>query len=213
MKKGPEPAVRFMAASFSRCAWTSCSLMPGPMPRRGARASFGIAAKRSSIEPTPTRASISARSASVCGEYGLAPMSDPSGPHRLADVRPVVLGREKLLELALVGELHAEHPPVVVRLLVHELGLLDDLHVALEHFTGDRAVDVGRGLHRLHDAETRELTDRRALLGELDENDISELLLREVGYPDRGGVAVEAHPLVLLRIAQVLRDGHLSPLL
>src|SRR6185503_2355647 len=193
MKNGPEPALRFIAASFSRCACTSCSLIPGPMPSFGARASFGIAPKRSSIDFTPTRASISARSASVCGEYGLPAISDASGAHRLADVRAVVVGREQLLELALVGELHLQHPPVFVRLLVHELGLLDHLHVALEDLTRDRAVDVRRGLHGLDHAEARELPDRRALLGELDEDDVAQLLLREVRDPDRGGVAVETH--------------------
>src|SRR3954471_9413181 len=180
MKNGPELAVRFIAASFSRCACTSCSDIPAPMPRGGRNTSFGIAEKRSSTLFTPMRASIAARSSSVCGEYGLAAMSDPSGPHRLADVRAIVVGGEELLQLALVSELHLQHPAVLVRLLVHELGLLDDLHVALEHLAGDGAVDIRRGLHRLHHPKARELPDRRALLGKLDKDDVAELLLREL---------------------------------
>src|SRR5438874_5984752 len=115
MKNGPDPAFLFIAASFSRCACTSCSDMPGAMPSFGARASFGIAPNRSSTLFTPIRSSIAARSASVCGEYGLPAMSDPSGTHRLADVRAVVIRGEELLQLALVRELDLEHPAVVVR--------------------------------------------------------------------------------------------------
>src|SRR3954468_16172470 len=213
MKNGPEAAVRFIAASFSRCACTSCSDIPAPMPSGGRNTSFGFSAKSWSTLFTPMRASIAARSSSVCGEYGLAAMSDASGPHRLADVRAVVLGGEELLQLTLVGELHFQHPTVFVWLLIHELWFLDDLHVALENLAGDGAVDVRRGLHRLDHAETGELPDGRALLGKLDEHDVTELLLRELRDPDRRDIAVEAHPLVLLRIAQFLRDGHLSPLL
>ena len=68
MKNGPDPAVLFIAASFSRCACTSCSDMPAPIPRRGERASRGIAMKSSSTLRTPIRSSIAVRSASVCGE-------------------------------------------------------------------------------------------------------------------------------------------------
>src|SRR5438132_7483601 len=220
MKNGPEPAFRFIAASFSRCACTSCSLMPAPIPRRGARASLGIAPNSSSTFFTPMRASIAARSAAVCGEYGLRFVTDvgrassvSAGARRLADVRAVVLRGQELLQLALVGELHPHHPAVAIRLRVHELRLLDDLHVALQHLARDGAVDIGGGLHRLHHTEARELADRRALLGQLDEDDIAQLLLREVGDPDRGGIAVETDPLVLLRVAQVLRNGHFSLLL
>src|SRR5439155_6565584 len=71
----------------------------------------------------------------------------------------------------------------------------------------DRSVDVGRGLDRLDDAEARELTNRRALFGQLHEDDVPELLLREMRDADRGHVAVGAHPLVLFGVLEVVGNG------
>ncbi len=68
MKNGPAPAGRSSAAMASRCAWTSSSDRPGGTPMAGPRASVGTAVSSSSTLLIPIRASIAARSASVCGE-------------------------------------------------------------------------------------------------------------------------------------------------
>src|SRR5205823_979890 len=239
-KKGPAPALRFFAASDSRCAWTSSSDIPTGRPSFGRSTSLGIAVSRSSTLLMPTRSSIAARSASVCDEYGFlfnlsaAPRRHaqgwrsrssrinrsslgsfrsssrrlvPAGAGGLADVGTVIARREQLCELSLVGEAHLDHPAVAVRRAVDELGLLDDLHVALHDLAGDRRVDVGRSFDGLDDSKARVLAYLRALLGKLDEHDIPELLLREVRDADRGHVAVGAHPLVLLRILKIVGNG------
>src|SRR5439155_9322581 len=110
-------------------------------------------------------------------------------------------------ELALVRQPDLDHPAVAVRGAVHELGALDDLDVALEDLAGDRCVDVRGGLYRLYDPEARELPDGRALLRQLDEDDVPQLLLREVRDADGDDVAVGAHPLVLLGVLEVVGDG------
>src|SRR2546428_8246425 len=122
MKKGPSPARRFRAASFSRCCCTSISDLPFAIPYFGPKASFGIARSRSSTLFAPMRASIALRSASVCGEYGFFPKPlVPARPRCLADVSLVVIGGEELLQLPLVRELHLQHPTVLVRHRRHQL--------------------------------------------------------------------------------------------
>src|SRR5207245_179132 len=87
------------------------------------------------------------------------------------------------------------------------LRALDDLHVPFQDLARDRRVHVARGLHRLDDAERSVLADPRAFLRELDEDHVPKLLLGECRDADGGGLAVHAHPLVLLRIAQIVGDA------
>ena len=48
--------------------------------------------------------------------------------------------------------------------------------------------------------------DVGADVGELHEHDVAQAVLREVGDPDRRGVAVDAHPLVLRAVPQLVRN-------
>ena len=50
----------------------------------------------------------------------------------------------------------------------------------------------------------------RPTSGQLDEDDVAELLLREVGDADFRGVPGDADPLVVFRVLQVRRDSHPS---
>ena len=47
-------------------------------------------------------------------------------------------------------------------------------------------------------------------VGQLDVDDVAELLLREVGDADRAGVAVDANPLVLFRVLEIGWVAHRS---
>src|SRR5688500_4394026 len=166
------------------------------------RASRGIAVRSSSTLRTPIAASIAARSASVCGEYGL--LDTLVG--LVADARGVGARVEERRGLRPVGHAHLHEPAILVRRPVHELWALDDLHVALDDLARYGRVDIGRGFHRLDDAEARLLPHGRALLSKLDEHDIAQPILREVRDADRGNVAVGPHPLMLLRVAKVVGD-------
>ena len=66
-------------------------------------------------------------------------------------------------------------------------------------------VDVGDGLDRLDDADRlaggQLLPDR----GQLDEDDVAELVLGEIGDADEGFAALDLDPLVFLGVAEVVR--------
>ena len=68
----------------------------------------------------------------------------------------------------------------------------------LDHLAADRRVDLARGLHALDHAGLGALGDGGADLRQLDEDDVAELRLGVVGDADRGGIAVDPHPLVVL---------------
>ena len=58
------------------------------------------------------------------------------------------------------------------------------------------------------------LTDLRAGLRQVEVDEVAQLLLSEIGYPGGRVIAVEADPLVLFRVATVLRAiCHLALLL
>src|SRR5687767_4061914 len=186
----------------ARCAVTSASVIPSGTPMAAPRASRGIAVRSSSTLLTPIAASIAARSASVCGEYGL--LDTLVG--LIADMRGVRARVEERRGLGLIGHPHLHEPAILIRRPVHQLGALDDLHVALDDLARYGRIDVRCCFHRLDDAEARVLPHGRALLGQLDEHDVAQLILREVRDADRGNVALGPHPLMLLRVAKVVGD-------
>ena len=65
--------------------------------------------------------------------------------------------------------------------------------------TRERRVDVRGGLDRLDGAHRVVLVNLRAHLGEIDEDDVAQLLLRVVGDADGADVALDLDPLVVLR--------------
>ena len=65
----------------------------------------------------------------------------------------------------------------------------------------ERRRDVAGGLHRLDRDDLVALGDGRPFLGQLDEDDVAELLGGVLGDPDRDLVAVEPQPLVLLGVS------------
>lgn len=77
--------------------------------------------------------------------------------------------------------------------------------VELEHLAADGQKSVRHGLHRLDRSENVVLRQRLAHRRHVDENDIAQLALREVGNPDIRLVAFHANPLVVFRILQMIR--------
>jgi hypothetical protein len=61
------------------------------------------------------------------------------------------------------------------------------------------------GLDRFDRSERLPRRDHPPGLGQLDEDDVAELLLGELGDADLGDLAADADPLVVLRVFQVGR--------
>ena len=78
--------------------------------------------------------------------------------------------------------------------------------VRLHDLAADGGEEVADGLDRLDDAEGGELLHGPADRRKLDEDDVAQLVGGVGGDPDGGHVALDADPLVLLRVAQVGRD-------
>ncbi len=82
---------------------------------------------------------------------------------------------------------------------IHPIGSVVQALVELEHLAADGQKSVRHGLHRLDRSKTSfcaSVSYRR----HVDENDIAQLALREVGNPDIRLVAFHANPLVVFRI-------------
>src|SRR4051812_41901816 len=138
-------ACRLRAANWLRCSKTSCSDMPsGSFSGSFRRNSPGIASNRSSISPTPMRASMSRRSWSVADVYRVMAWRLSSGSAQQFTVRTRV---KEAVGFGLVTQLHAHEPALAVRIVVHELGLVAQRAVHLGHLAGHRRDHVGDRLH------------------------------------------------------------------
>src|SRR5262249_13213057 len=95
-------------------------------------------------------------------------------------------------------------PAVAVAILVEELGVLDQRLVGLDHLARDRRVELGDSLHGVDRAELVAALEPRADGGELHLGDLAELLLCVGGDSDADPLALEARPLVFLRVEQIV---------
>ena len=123
-------------------------------------------------------------------------------PGSSGDVRPVRRLVHQPVELGRIGQRHLEEPTVLHRILVDQCGVLHDRRVDLGDLPVERRRDVARRLHRLDRHHLVALDHRGALLGQLDEDEIPELLGRMLGDPHDHLVAVHLQPLVLLGVTQ-----------
>ena len=102
--------------------------------------------------------------------------------------------------------------PFAVRVLVDDLGLVDGLLVDLEHLAGERRDDVRDGLDRLDLAARLTLTHGRTDFWRLEVDELAERVLRVPGDAERRLVAVDARPVVLAVVPEIvgiaLRCGH-----
>src|SRR4029453_11984886 len=116
------------------------------------------------------------------------------------------------VELALVVHLYVDQPALAVRVGVDQVRLVGQPLVDRRHRAGHRRVQVADALGGLQLAARVARPHRGPYLGQLDEHDVTELVLGVVGNPDPGGtVARRLHPLVLGRVLQIF-GVHRRPL-
>src|SRR3954454_25150764 len=145
-------------ARSSRWPYTSCSGMPAGMSSpRPRRTPSGIEANSSSTDPTPMASSIACRSSGVTAVYVLK-----SGESRL-----VGGGVHEAFRLGDVRELHLDHPPLTIGVVVDGLGLAAEGRVDLDDLARERRDDVRDRLDGLDLRVGVVLRDRRSHLGRI----------------------------------------------
>src|SRR5215213_9676601 len=166
-----------------------------------------------------TKVSVGSRMARTAGGTGPAPRSgngssavspaDPGGPVRDAegfssfstlDVLLVLLGIHEVFQVRRRREADLDQPALLMRVFVDQLRVVDHGFVDLDHLAGQRRVDLGHGLDRLDGADLVARVEDLADLGQLDEDHLAQLLLRELGDAEHAHVILDADPLVLPRI-------------
>ena len=113
----------------------------------------------------------------------------------------VGLRREEALKFAGIAQAHLEEPAAAVRLLVDQLRIVDRLLVHFDQLAADRREEVGDGLHRLYLSHLLVLGNLRAGGGQVEVDDVAELILSVVGDTDLRRAFVGAHPFVLFGVA------------
>src|SRR5207249_3867688 len=102
-------------------------------------------------------------------------------------------------------------PAVAVRVLVDLLRRVGERLVDLDDLARERRDDIGDRLHRLDLGVRLILADRLADLRRVEEHDLAELVLGVPGDAEGGRVALDARPVVLgvvLEIVRVAALGH-----
>src|SRR6185437_109731 len=123
----------------------------------------------------------------------------------------ILLRRESLVrrliheiaELFRIGELDLVEPALTHRVGIDLRRVIGEAGIDRRHFARGRRVNLARRLYRFNDARLLALLDLAANFGQFDEDDVTELALREVGDADRRLIAVDANPLVVFRVANV----------
>ena len=111
------------------------------------------------------------------------------------------------------GELHLDHPALLVRVVVDPLRSVDELLVHLGDLARDRREQLAHRLGALHHAERLAAHDLRAHFRQLQINHVAELILGEAGDAHGRPVAGDPRPLVLLGVLQAIGViGHRFPL-
>ena len=112
------------------------------------------------------------------------------------DLLGVVFGGEEVFDFVGVAEANAVEPALALRDFVDGAGLGLERVVDLGDLAADRRVQVASGLDGLDHAASVARAQVRADLGQLDEREVSQLLLGVVGYADDGGVSLDTNPFV-----------------
>ena len=79
----------------------------------------------------------------------------------------------------------------------YERGFGRQCLIDLDHFAGDRRIDVGSGFHKLNDGGYFRFLQVAADLRQFDEHDIAELRLCVIGNADGCDIAFDAEPFVI----------------
>jgi len=127
----------------------------------------------------------------------------------LGDELLVLRGREELVPFRRVRGLDHDHPPAAVGILIDRLGRGRQLAVHFGDLARHGREEIGDGLDRLHDAEGLALAHLGADLGQLDEHDVAELLLRERRDPNADARALLLRPFMIASVFEIRRNvGH-----
>src|SRR5664279_4966628 len=207
-------STRLAEASFRRWADNSASDSGGGSLRPEARSGSGMSRNKSSTESTPIVASIRARSSGVCGPYAIpnsyqrptARRTTRSAiPPRSSLACEGLIGRQikEAIERGWVGYPDPEHPTLTERIAVEKLRLVRQLGIGLDNGPTYGREEITDRLHRLDHTYGRKLGHGPPDLRKVHEDDVTELLGREIGDTHGSQVALNADPLVFFRIAQI----------
>src|SRR6266851_4782912 len=200
MKHGQSRTETFWPASSPRWRLASSSLKAGGRSRTGKRASSGTSPNNASTRSIPIVRSISARSSGVSWVksgtvfFGL-----------FAGLLSVLFGGQQLVDFGGVGRTNFDDPASFVRIVVDALRLVDQVGVDFDDFARDRRVQVRGCFHRLDDSEGLARLDLVAHFGQLDIDNVAQLVLGEGGDADHVQLAVGFDPLVLGGIPTIAR--------
>jgi hypothetical protein len=121
------------------------------------------------------------------------------------DQRVVGSRVEEFGELAVVGQAEPDHPALLIGFAVDQLGLAGKRRVRLGDLAAEGREEIADRLDRLDHAERRELLEGATDIGQLHEDDVTELIGGVRGDPDGGHVAIDPNPLVILGVVQIGR--------
>src|SRR5690348_8923691 len=153
------------------------------------RSDCGMSTSRSSIDRAPTVSSIAERSSGEWTRYG-----NLVSRRLLRGLLVVRLVHQVVRQVA--GQLELQDPALTVWVGVDELRFRGQLFVDRCDPAGHRRVQIACRLDRLDDAEGVAGRELAAGGGQLEEDDVAELRLGEVGDADRRLLAVDRDPLV-----------------
>src|SRR5918996_2874079 len=122
------------------------------------------------------------------------------------DERAIGVCIHELVDLRRGAEADPAEPAVALGAAVDLGGIVGERAVDLDHLSAHRRIDVARRLDALDHGHRLGLADLPADLGQFDEDDVAELVLRVFADADRGGIAVHADPLVLPGVTGIGHD-------
>ena len=125
-----------------------------------------------------------------------------------ADELGVVLGTQQGVVLGGIRHAHLYDPAFAVGVLVDDRGVGVDGLVEFEHFAAHGQEGVADSLHGLDRAEDLSGGEGFAHGRDIDEHDVAQLALCEVGNADYGHIALDPAPLVVVRVSEVCRYVH-----
>src|SRR5215813_3600518 len=117
----------------------------------------------------------------------------------------VFAGRQQAVNFARLADLDFDHPSVAVWRTVDQFRRVGQSLVDLRDLAGDWNVEFAESLHRFDLAESGVRFELLSYARQLDVNDVTQLLLREVRDADRACAVGDADPFVILGVMKVIR--------
>src|ERR1039458_4277903 len=121
----------------------------------------------------------------------------------------IVRGREQAIKFAWILQRELHHPRAM-RIFIYSLRRGGQVPVDLGHGAGRGSKQVRHSFHRLDRAKRLACGQFGADLRSLDEDDVSQRLLRVVGDSNRAGGSVHLNPFVLFCVLAICCIGYTS---